>query len=153
LELEITETVLLENEQEFLTTIRRLKNIGITIALDDFGTGYSSLSYLTKFPFDRIKIDRSFTQGMGIRSDCDAVISSVLTLARGLSISITAEGVETDEQFALLRNAGVDFLQGYLFGRPVPLGKLQFSMTPRGGSPAGRLLSASVHPQLKALHG
>jgi diguanylate cyclase (GGDEF)-like protein len=127
LELEITETVLLENEQEFLTTIRQLKNVGITIALDDFGTGYSSLSYLTKFPFDRIKIDRSFTQGMGKRSDCDAIISSVLTLARGLNISITAEGVETDEQATLLRSAGVDFLQGYLFGRPVPLDELCFS--------------------------
>ncbi|MGA2997677.1 putative bifunctional diguanylate cyclase/phosphodiesterase [Bradyrhizobium sp.] len=126
LELEITESVLLENEQEFLTTIRQLKNVGVTIALDDFGTGYSSLSYLTKFPFDRIKIDRSFTQGMGKRSDCDAVISSVTTLARGLKISITAEGVETDEQAELLREAGVDLLQGYLFGRPVRLSELHF---------------------------
>jgi diguanylate cyclase (GGDEF)-like protein len=127
LELEITETVLLENEQEFLSVIRQLKNVGITIALDDFGTGYSSLSYLTKFPFDRIKIDRSFTQGIGKRPDCDAIISSVLTLARGLNISITAEGVETGEQAALLRNAGVDLLQGYLFGRPVRLHELRFN--------------------------
>jgi EAL domain-containing protein (putative c-di-GMP-specific phosphodiesterase class I) len=119
--------VLLENEQEFLTTIRQLKNIGITIALDDFGTGYSSLSYLTKFPFDRIKIDRSFTQGMGKRSDCDAVISSVLTLARGLDIGVTAEGVETIEQAMLLRAAGVELLQGYFFGRPVPVSDLRFS--------------------------
>jgi diguanylate cyclase (GGDEF)-like protein len=126
LELEITETVLLENEQELVTTIRQLKNIGIKIALDDFGTGYSSLSYLTKFPFDRIKIDRSFTQGMGKRSECDAIISSVVTLAHGLDISITAEGVETDVQAALLRNAGVNLLQGYLFGRPVLLNELRF---------------------------
>jgi EAL domain-containing protein (putative c-di-GMP-specific phosphodiesterase class I) len=143
----------LENEQEFLTTIRRLKDVGITIALDDFGTGYSSISYLTKFPFDRIKIDRSFTQGIGIRPDCDAVIASVLALARGLDISVTAEGVETDQQFALLRNAGADLLQGYLFGRPVPLDKLQFVMAPRSRSRAGRLLSASIDARLKLLHG
>jgi len=153
LELEITETVLLENEQEFLTTIRQLKNVGITIALDDFGTGYSSLSYLTKFPFDRIKIDQSFTQGMGHRSDCDAVISSVLTLARGLNIGITAEGVETEEQFALLRNAGVDLLQGYLFGRPVPLDQLQFPMAPYGGNLAELPLPTSIGPQHKAFQG
>jgi diguanylate cyclase (GGDEF)-like protein len=153
LELEITETVLLENEQDFLTTIRQLKNIGITIALDDFGTGYSSLSYLTKFPFDRIKIDRSFTQGMGNRSDCDAVISSVLTLARGLNISITAEGVETDEQFALLRSAGVDLLQGYLFGRPVPIDQLRFSMPAFGNSPVDPRSIAVIEAPLKVLHG
>jgi diguanylate cyclase (GGDEF)-like protein len=152
LELEITETVLLENEQEFLTTIRQLKNVGITIALDDFGTGYSSLSYLTKFPFDRIKIDRSFTEGMGKRSDCDAVISSVLTLARGLNISITAEGVETDEQFALLRSAGVDLLQGYLFGKPVPMGQLQFAMPVVGGSPVEQR-HPTINPQNKVLYG
>jgi diguanylate cyclase (GGDEF)-like protein len=153
LELEITETVLLENEQEFLTTIRQLKNVGVTIALDDFGTGYSSLSYLTKFPFDRIKIDRSFTAGMGNRSDCDAVISSVLTLARGLNISVTAEGVETDEQFALLRSAGVDLLQGYLFGRPVPLDQLQFPMPTVGGGPVEPRRPSAIDPQLKVLHG
>lgn len=143
----------MENEQEFLTTIRQLKNVGITIALDDFGTGYSSLSYLTKFPFDRIKIDRSFTQGMGNRSDCDAVISSVLTLARGLNIGITAEGVETEEQFALLRNAGVDLLQGYLFGRPVPLDQLQVPMAPYGGSLVELPLPASIGLQHRAFQG
>ena len=153
LELEITETVLLENEQEFLTTIRQLKNIGVTIALDDFGTGYSSLSYLTKFPFDRLKIDRSFTQGIGNRADCDAVLSSVLTLARGLDISITAEGVETEEQFELLRSAGVDLLQGYLFGRPVPLEKLRFLIPPDDGSPVESLPVASIVPRRKVLSG
>jgi predicted signal transduction protein with EAL and GGDEF domain len=152
LELEITETVLLENEQEFLGTIRQLKNIGITIALDDFGTGYSSLSYLTKFPFDRIKIDRSFTQGMGKRSDCDAVISSVLLLARGLNIGVTAEGVETNEQAALLCAAGVDLLQGYLFGRPMPLHELGFgvvNIVPVLNSPT----LDGLEPRLPALVG
>jgi len=153
LELEITETVLLESEQEFLTTIRRLKDVGVTIALDDFGTGYSSISYLTKFPFDRIKIDRSFTQGIGVRPDCDAIISSILALARGLNISVTAEGVETDEQFARLRNAGANLLQGYLLGRPVPVDQLQFSMMPRSRGLVGPLLSASIDPKVKVLHG
>ena len=155
LELEITETVLLANEQEYLTTIRQLKNVGITFALDDFGTGYSSLSYLTKFPFDKIKIDRSFTQGMGSRSDCDAIISSVLTLARGLNISIAAEGVETEEQAALLRNAGVDLLQGYLFGRPARLSELRFAARPPIAAMAAQTAPAPEYyaPQLSVQPG
>jgi len=119
LELEITESVLLANEEDYLTTIRQLKNIGVSFALDDFGTGYSSLSYLTRFPFDKIKIDRSFTRGFGKSSSFEAVVSSVIVLARGLNMVTTAEGVETDEQRRFLRDAGVDFLQGYLFARPV----------------------------------
>jgi EAL domain-containing protein (putative c-di-GMP-specific phosphodiesterase class I) len=89
--------------------------------MDDFGTGYSSLSYLRSFPFDKIKIDKSFAQGAPHRRDCAAVVSSVLALARGLGIATTAEGVETEEQFEYLRTAGVDLVQGYLFGRPVPV--------------------------------
>jgi diguanylate cyclase (GGDEF)-like protein len=119
LELEITESVLLGNEDDYMTTIRQLKNIGVSFALDDFGTGYSSLSYLTRFPFDKIKIDRSFTRGFGTQKSCDAIVSSVIVLARGLNIATTAEGVETEEQYKLLRGAGVDLLQGYLFARPV----------------------------------
>jgi EAL domain-containing protein (putative c-di-GMP-specific phosphodiesterase class I) len=121
LELEITETALLENATAHLGTIRQLKNLGISIALDDFGTGYSTASYLTNFPFDRIKIDKSFAQGAPNRRDCAAVVSSVLALARGLGIATTAEGVETEEQFEYLQAAGVDLVQGFLFGRPVPL--------------------------------
>jgi predicted signal transduction protein with EAL and GGDEF domain len=130
LELEITETVLMTNEQDVLTTMRKLKTAGVTIALDDFGTGYSSLGYLTKFPFDRIKINQAFTHGMGVRADCDAVIAAVLALARGLDIKVTADGVETDAQYAALRDAGVDWLQGYLFGHPVPLAQLPFGQMP-----------------------
>jgi diguanylate cyclase (GGDEF)-like protein len=121
LELEITESALLEREAAHLQTIRQLKNLGITLALDDFGTGYSSASYVTRFPFDRIKIDKSFTQGAAERRDCAAVIASVLALARGLDIAVTAEGVETERQFQMLRNSGVECAQGYLFGRPQPL--------------------------------
>ena len=135
LELEITESALIENEAAHLQTIRQLKNLGITIALDDFGTGYSSASYVTRFPFDRIKIDKSFTQGAAERRDCAAVIASVLALARGLDIAVTAEGVETEKQFQMLRNAGVECAQGYLFGRPVPLSRLldeNFALAWRG---------------------
>ncbi|HEY3793445.1 MAG TPA: EAL domain-containing protein [Bradyrhizobium sp.] len=124
LELEITETAVLENQEAHLATIRRLKNLGISMALDDFGTGYSAVNYLTIFPFDKIKIDKSFTQGVPNRRDCKAVIASALALAQGLGIVTTAEGIETEEQFDYMRNAGVDLMQGYLFGRPVPVAQL-----------------------------
>ena len=110
-----------------MLVIQQLKNIGVTIALDDFGTGYASLSYLLLFPFDKIKIDKSFTQGLLTRSDCRAVVASILTLARGLDIAVTAEGVETSAEFELLRAHGVNYVQGYLFGRPCPLSELDFS--------------------------
>jgi diguanylate cyclase (GGDEF)-like protein len=124
LELEITETSLLENQEAHLTTIRQLKNLGISMALDDFGTGYSSVNYLSNFPFDKIKIDKSFTQGVLSRRDCKAVVASTLALAQGLGTVTTAEGVETEEQLEYMRAAGVDLVQGYLFGRPVPICQL-----------------------------
>jgi diguanylate cyclase (GGDEF)-like protein len=127
LELEITETAVLDNQEAHLATIRRLKNLGISMALDDFGTGYSAVKYLTIFPFDKIKIDKSFTQGVLDRRDCQAVVASTLALAQGLGIAITAEGIETEEQFEYMRKAGIDLAQGYLFGRPVPLSQLDLS--------------------------
>jgi diguanylate cyclase (GGDEF)-like protein len=127
LELEITESLLLQDKESNVRVIQQLKNIGVTIALDDFGTGFASLSYLLSFPFDKIKIDKSFTQGILARADCRAVVASILTLARGLEIAVTAEGVETNSQFELLRAQGVDYVQGYLFGRPRPLAELDFS--------------------------
>ena len=127
LELEITESLLLQGKESNVLVIQQLKNIGITIALDDFGTGYASLSYLLMFPFDKIKIDKSFTQGLLTRTSCMAVVASILTLARGLEIAVTAEGVETNSQFELLRAQGVNYVQGYLFGRPRPLAELDFS--------------------------
>lgn len=133
LELEITESLLLQNKECHCAIIQRLKNIGVTIVLDDFGTGYASLSYLTMFPFDKIKIDKSFTQGLASRVDCAAVVASVLSLARGLDIAVTAEGVETKEQFELLRTAGVNQVQGYLFGRPSPVAEIDFPALERMG--------------------
>jgi diguanylate cyclase (GGDEF)-like protein/PAS domain S-box-containing protein len=126
LELEITETALIESAAQCLPALRQLKNFGITIVLDDFGTGYSSLSQLVMFPFDKIKIDKSFTQNLTKRADCAAIISATLTLAQSLSIETTAEGVETIEQSRLLRLAGVTSLQGYLFKRPVPASEIDF---------------------------
>jgi diguanylate cyclase (GGDEF)-like protein len=126
LELEITETVMLESEVNLLDMIRQLKNLGVSIALDDFGTGYSSLSYLAMFPIDKIKIDKSFTQGLTRRSECAAIVSSVTTLGYGLDITTAAEGVETEQQFRLLHAAGVNVVQGYLFGRPCPARELDF---------------------------
>ena len=135
LELEITETAVLDNQEAHLATIRRLKNLGISMALDDFGTGYSAVKYLTIFPFDKIKIDKSFTQGVLDRRDCQAVIASTLALAQGLGIAITAEGIETEAQFDYMRKAGINLAQGYLFGRPVPLSQLDLSHAAEPESP------------------
>jgi diguanylate cyclase (GGDEF)-like protein/PAS domain S-box-containing protein len=126
LELEITETALIESAAQCLPVLRQFKNFGITIVLDDFGTGYSSLSQLAMFPFNKIKIDKSFTQNLTKRSDCAAIISATLTLAQSLDIETTAEGVETVQQYSILRLAGVTSLQGYLFKRPVPAAEIDF---------------------------
>jgi diguanylate cyclase (GGDEF)-like protein/PAS domain S-box-containing protein len=126
LELEITETALIESAAECLPALRQFKALGITIVLDDFGTGYSSLSQLAMFPFDRIKIDKSFTQNMTKRSECAAIISATLTLAQSLDMQTTAEGVETVDQYRLLRLAGVSSLQGFLFKRPGPASEMDF---------------------------
>ena len=128
LEIELTESVLLERAVENHALMERLKSIGISLALDDFGTGYSSLSCLTAFPFDKIKIDRSFIGNLTKRHKSSAIISSIVTLARGLNLSVTAEGVETQEQFERLKTLGVNFAQGYLLGRPMPLGDPKVSL-------------------------
>ncbi|WP_426419868.1 bifunctional diguanylate cyclase/phosphodiesterase [Bradyrhizobium genosp. A] len=125
LEIEITESVLLERGAENHAFMERLKHIGIELALDDFGTGYSSLSYLTAFPFDKIKIDKSFIRNLTDRPRSSAIISSIVTLARGLDMSVTAEGVETAEEFERLKALGVNFAQGYLFGRPLPIDQIE----------------------------
>ena len=134
LELEITETALIESAAECLPALRQFKSLGITIVLDDFGTGYSSLSQLAAFPFDKIKIDKSFTQNMTKRSECAAIISATLTLAQSLDIATTAEGVETFDQYRLLRLAGVTSLQGYLFKRPGPAEEIDFNSRYCGAS-------------------
>jgi len=125
LELEIGDTSLLQKDQaEHLTTVRQLKNLGVSIVLDNCGAGYSSASYLTSFPFDKIKIDKSVAQGFASRRDCAALVASVLALARGLDIATAAKGIESRTQYDALLAAGVDFAQGYLFGQPVPNSEL-----------------------------
>ncbi len=126
LELEVTETALIEYGTEAPVLLKKLRNLGITVALDDFGTGYSSLSQLTMFPFDKIKIDKSFTRNMTNRADCAAIISAVLALAQSLDIHTTAEGVEKDEQLRILALAGVTTVQGFLIHRPCPASELDF---------------------------
>ena len=129
LEFEITESVLLYQNSSNLDVLRGLKGLGASIVLDDFGTGFSSLSYLRMFPFDTIKIDRSFVGDMEARDDCAAIVSAVTGLSRTLGIKTTAEGVETPEQFALLRAAGCTLAQGFMFSRPCPAAALEFSPT------------------------
>jgi predicted signal transduction protein with EAL and GGDEF domain len=123
LELEITESVFLADSQENLKTLERLKRLGVSIALDDFGVGYSSLSYLTAFPFNKVKIDKSFIDKIG-RSETLAVLGSIVQLAKTLNLSIVAEGVETHEQVEKIRSLGIAMCQGYFFSKPVPFGEL-----------------------------
>jgi EAL domain-containing protein (putative c-di-GMP-specific phosphodiesterase class I) len=120
LELEITESVLLQNSEATLSALHELRSLGVRISMDDFGTGYSSLSYLRSFPFDKIKIDRSFVSDIASRSDAIAIIRAVTGLGKSLGISTTAEGVETCEQLNLLRLEECTEVQGYLFSPPRP---------------------------------
>lgn len=120
LEVEITESVLLDDTLGNIRTLQSLKTLGVQIALDDFGTGYSSLSYLRSFPFDKIKIDKSFINDMADSREALAIIRAITGMSRSLDIQITAEGVENSEQFAKLREEGCTLFQGYLFGRPQP---------------------------------
>jgi diguanylate cyclase (GGDEF)-like protein/PAS domain S-box-containing protein len=121
LEIEITESVLLLESEETLAALHQLRDLGVRICMDDFGTGYSSLSYLRRFPFDRIKIDRSFIADLEITHDCQAIIRAVASLGADLGIDTTAEGVETETQLETLRAEGLTEVQGYLFSRPAPL--------------------------------
>lgn len=139
LELEITESALLQDSEAVLATLHELRSIGIRIALDDFGTGYSSLGYLRSFPFDKLKIDQSFVREMGYRPDCQAIVISVLGLAAELGMTTTAEGVETEEQLEQLREYGCTEAQGYLFDRPRPAAEIRhwFAMEASGLVPNG----------------
>jgi predicted signal transduction protein with EAL and GGDEF domain len=125
LELEITETILLDNSEATLSTLYRLRELGVCIALDDFGTGYSSLSYLQSFPFDRIKIDRSFIKDIGDSAGSLNIVRAVTALAAGLGMETTAEGVETEFQRDTVRGEGCTEMQGFLFSPALPLAELE----------------------------
>jgi EAL domain-containing protein (putative c-di-GMP-specific phosphodiesterase class I) len=120
LELEITETALMKNEEWALTAIKRLRAQGISFSLDDFGTGYSSLTYLRVLPIDKIKIDRSFVTNVHESIDAATIVHAVVSIGRALGKKVVAEGVETDAQRHFLAAAGVHLLQGFLFARPMP---------------------------------
>ena len=121
LELEVTEGVLIGDYNRAVSILRRIKALGVRIAMDDFGTGYSSLSYLHSFPFDKIKIDRTFVSNVERNAQSAAIIRAVIGLGKGLHLPIIAEGVETAEQLAFLTRVACDEVQGYLIGRPGPV--------------------------------
>jgi predicted signal transduction protein with EAL and GGDEF domain len=125
LELEVTEPILLEDPQESLLTLLQLKDLGVRIAIDDFGTGHSSLGHLRTFPFDKIKIDRSFVRDLDRDRDAEAIIKAVVTLGNGLGTEVCAEGVERVDQLAQLADDGCDEVQGYLLCKPMPVADTQ----------------------------
>jgi EAL domain-containing protein (putative c-di-GMP-specific phosphodiesterase class I) len=120
LEVEITETVLLQDTEATVGILDELHNLGVRISMDDFGTGYSSLAYLQKFPFDKIKIDRSFVKDLSERPQSIAIIRAVTAMSTSLGMKTTAEGVETEEELQTLKEEGCTEVQGYLFSKPVP---------------------------------
>jgi len=143
LELEITEGIILQNTESVLETLTKLDQLGVSIAMDDFGTGYSSLSYLTRFPVKKIKIDRSFIDTLGSSPQNSAIVSSIVGLGQSLHVTITAEGVETEGQAALLKEWGCDQVQGYYYGRPeADISKDDEGDTPRDIPPLDRPLVA-----------
>jgi diguanylate cyclase (GGDEF)-like protein len=120
LELEVTETTMLQDEDEAVTALLRLKELGIQVALDDFGTGYSSLSYVRRLPLDTIKIDRSFVKELGQDSESASIVTAIIAMAHSLGLRVVAEGVETEQQADFLRSQGCEELQGFLYSEPVP---------------------------------
>ena len=127
----------MRDDTSTLATLHRLRNKGVRIALDDFGTAFASLSYLRSFPFDTIKIDRSFVRDLPQRADCAAIIEAVASLARKLDMRSVAEGIETSEQLAAVTSSGCDEVQGYLFNRPVTASEISKILT----SKLGRLVT------------
>ena len=146
LELEITESLLMSNTERVLRTLHALSAMGVRIAMDDFGTGYSSLAYLWRFPFDKVKIDRSFTQGLGTDPKVGLIVRSIVSLAHSMEIRVNAEGVETSAQLGALQRYGCDELQGFLLGRPAPADTLshraRWPQRPAGRCPGLRTCSA-----------
>jgi EAL domain-containing protein (putative c-di-GMP-specific phosphodiesterase class I) len=121
LELEVTETAFIADKARALHVLRQIKALGVSIAIDDFGTGYSSLDTLNSFPFDKIKIDRSFLLDSDTSHQARAIIRAVLALGHSLDVPVLAEGLETHTQLRLLRDEGCDEAQGFLWGRPMPM--------------------------------
>ena len=135
LELEITEAVLIRDDEAALAMLHQLRDLGVRIALDDFGTGYSSLSYLQRFPFDKIKIDRSFIKGIEEPSGSAYIVQAVVNIAVARNMTTTAEGVETEQELQMLRDLGCTDMQGYLFSPALPAAALaELLRSPRAGA-------------------
>lgn len=143
LEVEVTESLFIQDPASASMTLRRLKDLGVSVAIDDFGTGYSSLSTLRAFPFDRIKVDRSFISDMVQNSDAAAIVNSVIGLGRAMGLRVVAEGVECQEQLALLRLLGCHEIQGYLFGKPLPVAAYEHLVRPEGSTDGYRCSAVS----------
>ena len=124
LEIEVTETYLVSHPEQARRAIDSIRALGITVALDDFGVGYSSIGYLRSFAFDKLKLDRSLIANIDRDPHAQRLVQATVALADALALSVTAEGVETEEEAAILRIAGCDAFQGFLFGRPAPAGEL-----------------------------
>jgi EAL domain-containing protein (putative c-di-GMP-specific phosphodiesterase class I) len=124
LELEITEAVLMHNNDATLAALHQLRSLGVRISMDDFGTGYSSLSYLRSFPFDKIKIDQTFVRDLIEKPDCIAIIRAVAALGHSFGMTTTAEGVETQEQLNQMRAEGCTEVQGYFYSKPMPASEI-----------------------------
>ncbi|QPC87583.1 EAL domain-containing protein [Mesorhizobium sp. NBSH29] len=146
LELEITESTIIADKMRTLHILRQIKALGVTIALDDFGTGYSSLDTLRSFPFDKVKLDRSFMNEVERSPQAKAIVRAVLTLGRSLEIPVLAEGVETDDQLTILRDELCDEAQGFLLGRPKPLDQLFAPTVLKGASQTVPLFSGRMQP-------
>ncbi len=134
LDLEITESVIMEDVEAINRKLQIIRGLGVEIAVDDFGTGYSSLAYIARLPIHALKIDRSFVAKITVSGESLAIVNSVVSLAHSLELQVIAEGVETKEQTALLRDLGCDQLQGYLFSAPVPPGQVVELLRPRRGA-------------------
>jgi len=122
---EITESMIMADTENMLTKLRELKNLGIKLSVDDFGTGYSSLRYLNRFPLDALKIDRSFVKDLPKSTDASAIVNAILALAKALKLITIAEGVETSQQLAFLRNTTCNAVQGYYFAKPLSVADFQ----------------------------
>jgi EAL domain-containing protein (putative c-di-GMP-specific phosphodiesterase class I) len=130
LKLEITETALMEDADDTIELVHRLKDYGLKLVIDDFGTGYSSLSYLQRLPIDTLKVDRSFvSQITSLKQDNRNIVEAIISLAHRLKMIVVAEGVETPEQYAILRRLQCEYGQGYLFSRPIPKGEVDKLIT------------------------
>lgn len=125
LDLEITETVAMQNAEDSIGVMRQLKSMGVGLALDDFGTGYSSLAYLKRFPIDTLKIDKSFVRDIPEDANDLAIVSAIIAMSHALNLRVIAEGVETEPQWHFLRDCGAQLAQGYLFGRALPASDLE----------------------------